>query len=87
MSQVLGPLAPGEDLTVNDFDLLEKLTMSLYGEKLVQAFHSHMDVLEPSVSDQAMLVAGLLTSRPASKARQEISFFKDQQSVIHMEPR
>ena len=85
---MLGPLTPGEELTVNDFDLLEKLTMSLYGEKMVQAFHTHMDVQEEAVSDQAMLVAGLLTSRPkADKARQEISFFKDQQSVIHMEPR
>merc|ERR1719470_681734 len=63
--KVIGPLDEKEDLTNNDFDLLEKLTMSQYGEKLVQAFHNHLDVNTPEVSDQAMLVAGLLTYRPA----------------------
>eukprot|EP00092_Neocalanus_flemingeri_P004418 GFUD01004753.1.p1 GENE.GFUD01004753.1~~GFUD01004753.1.p1 ORF type:complete len:1525 (-),score=439.73 GFUD01004753.1:373-4947(-) len=85
--KVIGPLDDTEDLTNNDFDLLEKLTMSQYGEKLVQAFHNHLDVNSPEISDQAMLVAGLLSSRPAGKPRQDISFKSDQHSVITMEPR
>jgi len=85
--KVIGPLDNNEDLTNDDFDLLEKLTMSQYGEKLVQAFHNHLDVDSPEVSDQAMLVAGILTSRPAGKPRQDISFKSDQHSVITMEPR
>eukprot|EP00090_Calanus_glacialis_P019622 TRINITY_DN3011_c0_g1_i1.p1 TRINITY_DN3011_c0_g1~~TRINITY_DN3011_c0_g1_i1.p1 ORF type:complete len:1524 (+),score=468.92 TRINITY_DN3011_c0_g1_i1:46-4617(+) len=85
--KVIGPLGDKEDLTNNDFDLLEKLTMSQYGEKLVQAFHNHLDVNTPEVSDQAMLVAGLLTSRPAGKPRQDISFKSDQHSVITVDPR
>jgi len=85
--RVVGPLNSDETFTSNDFDLLEKLTMSQYGEKLVQAFHSHMDVKSEGVSDQALLVAGLLTSRPPGKSRQEITFKSDQHSVIHLEPR
>ena len=85
--RVLGPLKAGEDLTVNDFDLLEKLTMGQYGEKLVQAFHTHLDVTTEGVSEQAMLVASLLTSLPVSKARQEVTFKSAEHSVINLEPR
>merc|ERR1719334_948943 len=49
--RLLGPLDEGEELTVNDFDLLEKLTMSQYGAKLVEAFHSYMDVNDVKISD------------------------------------
>merc|ERR1719348_2046521 len=85
--KVIGPLDDNEELTNNDFDLLEKLTMSQYGEKLVQAFHNHLDVNSPDISDQAMLVAGLLTSRPTGKPRQDVTFRSDKHSVITMEPR
>jgi len=85
--KVIGPLDENEELTNNDFDLLEKLTMSQYGEKLVQAFHNHLDVNAPEISDQAMLIAGLLTSRPAGKPRQEVTFRSDQHSVITLQPR
>jgi len=85
--RVLGPLAEAEALTTNDLELLEKLTMSQYGDKLVQAFHTHMAVGEEGVSERAMLLAALLTSRPAGKARQEVSFKSAQHSVIAMEPR
>jgi hypothetical protein len=30
-------------------ELLEKLTMSQYGEKLVQAFHNFLDVNKPDI--------------------------------------
>ena len=35
--RMIGPLEEGEVLSINDFELLEKLTMSQYGDKLVQA--------------------------------------------------
>ena len=76
----------GEALTTNDLELLEKLTMSQYGDKLVQAFHTHMAVGEEGVSERAMLLAALLTSRPAGKSRQEVSFKSAQHSVITMAP-
>lgn len=47
-------MAGDEELTSNDFELLEKLTMSMYGEKLVQAFYNHLDVNKPDISDIAL---------------------------------
>jgi hypothetical protein len=38
-----------ETLSSHDLELLEKLTMSQYGEKLVQAFYNHMDVNRPDI--------------------------------------
>merc|ERR1719318_376991 len=58
--RIIGPLGAEEELTVNDLDLLEKLTMAQYGEKLVQAFHNHLDVTGADISDKAMYVAALL---------------------------
>jgi UDP-glucose:glycoprotein glucosyltransferase len=72
---------------VDDMDLLEKLTMSRYGEKLVTAFHTHLDVSSPDISDTAMMVAGLLVARPSSKTRQEVEYHGDKHSVIRAEPR
>ena len=84
--KVIGPLDDGEEFTVDDYELLEKLTMSQYGEKLVQAFYNHLDVKDPAVSDQAMVVAGLLATRPAGKPRSEVTFRSDQHSVITLDP-
>ena len=85
--KIIGPLAAEEEINTEDFDLLEKLTMSQYGDKLVQAFYNQLDVQQAAVSDQAMIVAGLLASRPSSKPRSEISFRSDQHSVITLPPR
>merc|ERR1719391_997571 len=64
--RMVGPLGEKDALTSNDFDLLEKLTMSQYGEKLVQAFHNHLDVQRSDISDIALVTGGLLTSRSSS---------------------
>ena len=56
--RMVGPLDATEVLTVNDFELLEKLTMSQYGEKLVQAFHNYLDVNREDISNIA-LVTGI----------------------------
>merc|ERR1719228_1737653 len=45
--------------------------MGQYGAKLVEAFHSNMDVQAAGVSDTAML---------------EVTFRTDKHSVIHLEP-
>lgn len=49
-------MAGDEELTSNDFELLEKLTMSMYGEKLVQSFYNHLDVNKPDISDVALIL-------------------------------
>ena len=85
--KVIGPLEQSEEINQNDFDLLEKLTMSQYGEKLVQAFYNQLDVQHSEVSDQAMIVSGLLSSRPSGKPRSEVTFRSDLHSVITLQPR
>jgi hypothetical protein len=49
-------MAGDEELTSNDFELLEKLTMSMYGDKLVQSFYNHLDVNKPDISDVALIL-------------------------------
>ena len=85
--KVIGPMEEEEEISLSDFDLLEKLTMSQYGDKLVQAFYNQLDVQNPAVSDQAMIVSGLLSSRPSTKARSEVTYRSDQHSVITLQPR
>lgn len=85
--KVVGPFDKDEAFTVDDMDLLEKLTMSRYGEKLVSAFHTHLDVNKEGLSDTAMLVAGQLITRPTGKPRQEIVFKSDKHTVINLDPR
>ena len=60
--------------------------MSQYGENLVLAFYNHLDVQDATISDKAMVIAGLLSTRPAGKPRNEISYRSDQHSVITLEP-
>jgi len=85
--RMVGPLDVTEVLTVNDFELLEKLTMSQYGEKLVQAFHNYLDVNREDISNIALVTGGLLTSRGSTKTRQEISYRSADHSVITLPPR
>jgi len=54
--RLVGPMAGDEELTSNDFELLEKLTMSMYGDKLVQSFYNHLDVNKPDISDVALIL-------------------------------
>ena len=57
--------------------------MTRYGEKLVTAFHTHLDVSSPDISDTAMMVAGLLVARPSSKTRQEVVYNNDNSDNIN----
>jgi hypothetical protein len=41
---VLGPLSAAETFGADDFNLLDKFAMSQYGEKMVTAYYSYMDV-------------------------------------------
>lgn len=41
--RVVGPLEPTEFFGIDDFNLLDRLTMSLYGENLVNTFYSYMN--------------------------------------------
>jgi hypothetical protein len=42
--KLIGPLDKKEHFGADDFNLLEKFTMSQYGEKMLNLYYSHMDV-------------------------------------------
>ena len=86
--KLIGPLDEKEHFGADDFNLLEKFTMSQYGEKMVNLFYSHMDVKSaPKVSDQVMKTVALLMTRSATKNRNKITFSGEKHSVIVAEPR
>ena len=66
-------------------DLTQNLRR-IFVATLIQAFYNHLDVQNPAASDQAMVIAGLLSTRPAGKPRNDITFKSDQHSVITLAP-
>ncbi len=84
--KVIGPLDDEEVFGQDDFNLLEKFSMSQYGDKMVNAFYTNMDVKAKGVSDLAMKLASLLVSRPESKSRTPVHYYDDKKSVIKIEP-
>ena len=73
--RIIGPLKSGEHFGVDDFNLLDKFSMSSFGEKLVNTLYSNFDVKDnPEISNLAMKLSSLLVSRPESKTRHTISY-------------
>ena len=85
--KLIGPLDEKEQFGTDDFNLLEKFTMSQYGEKMVNLFYSNMEVkTTPKVSDQVMKTVALLMTRSSTKNRNKLSFHSDKHSVVTVEP-
>uniref|UniRef100_A0A665TLF1 UDP-glucose ceramide glucosyltransferase-like 1 n=1 Tax=Echeneis naucrates TaxID=173247 RepID=A0A665TLF1_ECHNA len=72
-----------EDFTVEDFHLLEKITLSGSAEK-VKATVKQMGM---KASDLVMKVDALLTAAPKGEVRRDVHFSKDSHSVLHLSPR
>jgi len=86
-ARLIGPLGEDETLTSNDFELMEKLAMAKYGEKLYQAFQNSLDVHSDEISNTALVTGALLSSRPSSKTRMDVTYKGDKHSVIKLEPK
>uniref|UniRef100_A0A8C7JBA3 UDP-glucose ceramide glucosyltransferase-like 1 n=1 Tax=Oncorhynchus kisutch TaxID=8019 RepID=A0A8C7JBA3_ONCKI len=83
--RILGPFEDEEEFNVEDFHLLEKITLSTTAEK-VKARIKQMgteDVSDVSV----MKVDALLAAAPKGEGRRDFRFVKDEHSVIHFAPR
>jgi hypothetical protein len=72
---VVGPLEPTEFFGSDDFNLLDRFTMNMYGENLVNTFYSYMNAKDAKSSDVAMKIASLLVARPESKPRSRLSTY------------
>uniref|UniRef100_A0A665TDA3 UDP-glucose ceramide glucosyltransferase-like 1 n=1 Tax=Echeneis naucrates TaxID=173247 RepID=A0A665TDA3_ECHNA len=81
--RILGPFEEQEDFTVEDFHLLEKITLSGSAEK-VKATVKQMGM---KASDLVMKVDALLTAAPKGEVRRDVHFSKDSHSVLHLSPR
>uniref|UniRef100_A0A669AZX3 UDP-glucose ceramide glucosyltransferase-like 1 n=1 Tax=Oreochromis niloticus TaxID=8128 RepID=A0A669AZX3_ORENI len=84
--RILGPFEEQEEFTVEDFHLLEKITLSGSAEK-VKARVKQMGMKPKHASDLVMKVDALLTAAPKGEVRRDVHFIKDSHSVLHLSPR
>ncbi|XP_047456701.1 UDP-glucose:glycoprotein glucosyltransferase 2 isoform X2 [Mugil cephalus] len=84
--RVLGPFEEQEEFTVEDFHLLEKITLSGSAEK-VKAKVKEMGMKPKQASDLVMKVDALLTAAPKGEMRRDVHFIKDSHSVLRLSPR
>ncbi len=82
----IGPLDEGEVFGEDDFNLMEKFSMTKYGDKMVNNYYSFMDLSAAKLSDQAMKVTSVLLTRIQTRSRNTISYYGDKHSVIKLEP-
>uniref|UniRef100_A0A8C2Z3Y5 UDP-glucose ceramide glucosyltransferase-like 1 n=1 Tax=Cyclopterus lumpus TaxID=8103 RepID=A0A8C2Z3Y5_CYCLU len=83
--RILGPFEEQEEFTVEDFQLLEKITLSSSAEK-VKAKVKLMG-MKANASDLVMKVDALLTAAPKGEVRRDVHFIKDSHSVLRLSPR
>lgn len=84
--RILGPFNEQEEFTVDDFFLLEKITLSGSAEK-VKAKVQEMGVKPKQATDLVMKVDALLNAAPKGEVRRDVHFLKDKHSVLHLSPR
>ncbi|XP_039673480.1 UDP-glucose:glycoprotein glucosyltransferase 2 [Perca fluviatilis] len=84
--RILGPFEEQEEFTVEDFHLLEKITLSSSAEE-VKAKVKLMGMKPKHASDLVMKVDALLTAAPKGEVRRDVHFIKDSHSVLHLSPR
>merc|ERR1712136_30718 len=76
--RVIGPLEKDEEFTEDDVALLEKHTMSMAGEKILQFVEDFPNLHN---SDLVMKITGLLFANPAPKSRVAIDDFSSELSM------
>uniref|UniRef100_A0A8D0CMW4 UDP-glucose ceramide glucosyltransferase-like 1 n=1 Tax=Sander lucioperca TaxID=283035 RepID=A0A8D0CMW4_SANLU len=81
--RILGPFEEQEEFTVEDFHLLEKITLSSSAEKV----KAKVKLMGMKTSDLVMKVDALLTAAPKGEVRRDVHFIKDSHSVLHLSPR
>ncbi|XP_007441084.1 UDP-glucose:glycoprotein glucosyltransferase 2, partial [Python bivittatus] len=82
--RILGPLKEDE-LNTEDFDLLEKITLNTAAAK-IKTLVKEMGVDNKRGSNLVMKVNALLSSLPITDDRQDVEFFKDQHSILKINP-
>ncbi|KAK7882501.1 hypothetical protein WMY93_028675 [Mugilogobius chulae] len=84
--RILGPFNEQEEFTVDDFLLLEKITLSGSAEKVV-AKVLEMGTKPKQATDLVMKIDALLNAAPKGDVRRDVRLLKDRHSVVHLSPR
>ncbi|XP_068602278.1 UDP-glucose:glycoprotein glucosyltransferase 2 [Brachionichthys hirsutus] len=84
--RILGPFEEQEEFTVDDFHLLEKITLSASAKKVKDKV-KQMGMKSKPASDLVMKVDALLSAAPKGEVRREVQFIKSSHSVLHYSPR
>ncbi|XP_041921556.1 UDP-glucose:glycoprotein glucosyltransferase 2 isoform X3 [Alosa sapidissima] len=84
--RILGPFEEEEELSADDFHLLEKITLSTSAEK-IKAKVKQMGLKGEKASELVMRVDALLASAPKTEARKEVKFPRDKHSVLQLPAR
>ncbi|XP_048049658.1 UDP-glucose:glycoprotein glucosyltransferase 2 isoform X1 [Megalobrama amblycephala] len=83
--RILG-LLDEEEFSVEDFHLLEKITLQSSAEKIKSKI-KQMNLNSQKASDLIMKVDALLSASPKGEARKDIKFLKDKHSVLQLAQR
>ncbi|KTG22024.1 hypothetical protein cypCar_00020062, partial [Cyprinus carpio] len=75
-----------EEFSVEDFHLLEKITLRTSAEKIKSKI-KQMNLNAQKASDLIMKVDALLTASPKGEARKDVKFLKDKHSVLQLAQR
>uniref|UniRef100_A0A671SXB6 UDP-glucose:glycoprotein glucosyltransferase 2-like n=1 Tax=Sinocyclocheilus anshuiensis TaxID=1608454 RepID=A0A671SXB6_9TELE len=84
--RVLSLLDEEEEFSVEDFHLLEKITLRTSAEKIKSKI-KQMNLNAQKASDLIMKVDALLTVSPKGEARKDVKFLKDKHSVLQLAQR
>uniref|UniRef100_A0A673GKT4 UDP-glucose ceramide glucosyltransferase-like 1 n=1 Tax=Sinocyclocheilus rhinocerous TaxID=307959 RepID=A0A673GKT4_9TELE len=84
--RVLSLLDEEEEFSVEDFHLLEKITLHTSAEKIKSKI-KQMNLNAQKASDLIMKVDALLTASPKGEARKDVKFLKDKHSVLQLAQR
>ncbi|KAK9969355.1 hypothetical protein ABG768_027534 [Culter alburnus] len=83
--RILG-LLDEEEFSVEDFHLLEKITLQSSAEKIKSKI-KQMNLNSQKASDLIMKVDALLSASPKGEARKDVRFLKDKHSVLQLAQR
>uniref|UniRef100_A0A8C5I6K1 UDP-glucose ceramide glucosyltransferase-like 1 n=1 Tax=Gouania willdenowi TaxID=441366 RepID=A0A8C5I6K1_GOUWI len=81
--RILGPLEDNEEFTVQDFHLLEKITLSGSAEKV----KARVNQIGLNASELVMKIDALLSAAHKEEVRRDVHFAKETHSVLRLSPR
>ncbi|KAL1423916.1 hypothetical protein MTO96_020712 [Rhipicephalus appendiculatus] len=80
--RIIGPFEDGEMFNSDDFNLLERYSMSTYGTKITDILRAESSSPGDVDSDLAMKAASVLMSHVQTKVRHKVSSYKEEKSVL-----